>query len=399
MHEGKHLRFGWMLSFKWDKRLLTPAQVSNRSGWNAGSQGGKTVNHDKILLNRSLLEIVDNQLKGHDPAFVTEVYQAIQRKGHFRKQAKTMIASVLLEEIYHTIKGNQHDEKRYEAALRKFSRTVTPMTSIANISLDVEEEIKGVCDEISDSMMDGDEEDAAVSFLVIWPKIKEYVIDNLYRDTADGVEKPALPDVAPMTEYEVNLDSFLLEMGTVLCNVGRYDEAIQFSQEMLDLFSWGEGEADSCKDDIGQALADSGRLAESDRWYEEWLREEPDNGNCVNGYAFCHQIRGDIEGALKIVEAHLPKDEPAEFRYFNLYTRAESLYRETGDEERAEHYQALAGQSDDVSMEQMDDFPGMWGDFDEEDWTPKPVVKDKKIYPNDPCPCGSGKKYKKCCGR
>ena len=22
----------------------------------------------------------------------------------------------------------------------------------------------------------------------------------------------------------------------------------------------------------------------------------------------------------------------------------------------------------------------------------------KKIYPNDPCPCGSGKKYKKCCG-
>ena len=25
--------------------------------------------------------------------------------------------------------------------------------------------------------------------------------------------------------------------------------------------------------------------------------------------------------------------------------------------------------------------------------------KGPKIYPNDPCPCGSGKKYKKCCGR
>ena len=24
-----------------------------------------------------------------------------------------------------------------------------------------------------------------------------------------------------------------------------------------------------------------------------------------------------------------------------------------------------------------------------------PVVKEKKIYPNDTCPCGSGKKYKK----
>ncbi len=27
------------------------------------------------------------------------------------------------------------------------------------------------------------------------------------------------------------------------------------------------------------------------------------------------------------------------------------------------------------------------------------VNETKKIYPNDPCPCGSGKKYKKCCGR
>ena len=30
----------------------------------------------------------------------------------------------------------------------------------------------------------------------------------------------------------------------------------------------------------------------------------------------------------------------------------------------------------------------------------KPAQRaEKKIYPNDPCPCGSGKKYKQCCGR
>ena len=27
------------------------------------------------------------------------------------------------------------------------------------------------------------------------------------------------------------------------------------------------------------------------------------------------------------------------------------------------------------------------------------VKKEVKVYPNDPCPCGSGKKYKQCCGR
>ena len=28
-----------------------------------------------------------------------------------------------------------------------------------------------------------------------------------------------------------------------------------------------------------------------------------------------------------------------------------------------------------------------------------PIKKEVKVYPNDPCPCGSGKKYKQCCGR
>ena len=27
------------------------------------------------------------------------------------------------------------------------------------------------------------------------------------------------------------------------------------------------------------------------------------------------------------------------------------------------------------------------------------IRKPAKVYPNDPCPCGSGKKYKNCCGR
>ncbi len=29
----------------------------------------------------------------------------------------------------------------------------------------------------------------------------------------------------------------------------------------------------------------------------------------------------------------------------------------------------------------------------------KPKTAEKKVGRNDPCPCGSGKKYKKCCGQ
>ena len=28
----------------------------------------------------------------------------------------------------------------------------------------------------------------------------------------------------------------------------------------------------------------------------------------------------------------------------------------------------------------------------------QPIKKGQKVGRNDPCPCGSGKKYKKCCG-
>ena len=30
---------------------------------------------------------------------------------------------------------------------------------------------------------------------------------------------------------------------------------------------------------------------------------------------------------------------------------------------------------------------------------PQPKIAEKKIGRNDPCPCGSGKKHKKCCGK
>jgi SWIM/SEC-C metal-binding protein len=30
---------------------------------------------------------------------------------------------------------------------------------------------------------------------------------------------------------------------------------------------------------------------------------------------------------------------------------------------------------------------------------PKTMIAEKKVGRNDPCPCGSGHKYKKCCGK
>lgn len=57
--------------------------------------------------------------------------------------------------------------------------------------------------------------------------------------------------------------------------------------------------------------------------------------------------------------------------------------------------------NDDFFGEGLFDEDSFMGDFLEVDWKPQePIVREEpKIGRNDPCPCGSGKKYKKCCGK
>lgn len=38
-------------------------------------------------------------------------------------------------------------------------------------------------------------------------------------------------------------------------------------------------------------------------------------------------------------------------------------------------------------------------DSDPREEIQKPVIHEQKVNRNEPCPCGSGKKYKKCCGK
>ena len=80
-----------------------------------------------------------------------------------------------------------------------------------------------------------------------------------------------------------------------------------------------------------------------------------------------------------------------------LFMRAKQLAEYVGKYEESKWYQEqLDKYEESIQNWQMGE-----DDIFDEFTAPKqiPVVKAEKIYPNDPCPCGSGKKYKKCCGR
>lgn len=336
--------------------------------------------------------IVEKQLNDHKPLFVEEAFFALQRKGCNRKQARTVIASVLGEEMYDPSTGDgEYDLEKYEEALNERIEELKSIKSIKDVILDIEYEIKDIIVDISNAMVKRNEEIITGLFCPIWPDTKEYIIHNMYRDTDDGIEKPDIADVYEKTEYNMNFEFVLSDIAMLLCKEERYEDAIKFSKEMLELFGWQRTSPDPYKDDIGHALSDMGNREESDKWYQNWLAKEPGNLVCVNGYAFSHQKRDDIKGALAIVEPHLPGDGSVEYKYKDIYTRAASLYVEIGDYSKAIYYRSLV----DEICEKHENY------FDKYDLplSLMPLVKGKKLYPNDPCPCGSGMKYKKCCGR
>ncbi len=85
-----------------------------------------------------------------------------------------------------------------------------------------------------------------------------------------------------------------------------------------------------------------------------------------------------IAGKFEEIEEELEAGEHRIYEVWNLQTQY--AWFEVGDES--------------WEPEKTND----WDDGPEYTYTGEPLVNPKKIGRNDPCPCGSGKKYKKCCG-
>ncbi len=173
-------------------------------------------------------------------------------------------------------------------------------------------------------------------------------------------------------------------------NAGMYEEEIKVNEQILRI-KWSGNDNlfhENAKRDIADAYADMGNPEKCLQLYEEYLKEDPLWGWAWIGYF--RQLQKYAEDRFEPIldELYQKTQDGVDFR------DKEDLYREIGDEyntlgnkERADYFYAL----EDVERGKGSNYDGRV--------FKSPEVKPKKIYPNDPCPCGSGKKYKKCCGR
>ncbi len=172
-----------------------------------------------------------------------------------------------------------------------------------------------------------------------------------------------------------DIESFLLHMPFEFAEYGLVDEAINIGRWFADISSQPE----NFYRDMGCILAEAGRREEAIKQVEENLKRFPEDVWVVINAGDAFFSLGDEKSGEFFLRGY-------EMAGDNEYDRAGALerlidfYRWQGMGEKAraseEEYRVLTASPPSRS---------------------EPVVKSKKIGRNDPCPCGSGKKYKKCC--
>lgn len=356
-----------------------------------------------LRLKKTLMEVVENQLRDNDPPCTRETLERLKEKGYTQTEAKEMIASVVISDLYYIMKENKNfDEQKYAKELRKLvkncdDRTLPEEDLEGTDLVETDLEVTDCWYEISaliyvgyDALKEMNYPEMTYQWLSAWEKVKE-IVKNAYK-------KPSLVEVDEATDFAYELHNWLQDMEMELGNAKENEKRITFCREVLDLFDWEEDSPDNYMAAIGEALQDLGRVKESNEWFEDWLKKEPGNPSCINAYFWCLIERNEIDRAKGLLEETITPDTECSMDNEILFYRAADLYQVTGDKEKAELYKKKA---EDFRKKFLED-PLMYRNGnDDYDFTPvqQTVRKEKKIYPNDPCPCGSGKKYKKCCGR
>ncbi len=129
--------------------------------------------------------------------------------------------------------------------------------------------------------------------------------------------------------------------------------------------------------------------------YKKILKSKP-RKNTVKGYAEKYGVDlmtmvGFLDGINDSLKEKNPLEEIEEDSEVNLNYEKELLYKNMV-EAKAEWLYNLPEWEPLIPEERRKELY-------KEQKSSKTVVKGPKIGRNDPCPCGSGKKYKKCCGR
>lgn len=377
-------------------------------------------------LKKTILETVENQLQMNEPKCTKETLQRLVTSGIQTNRAKEMIAAVLLEEMYYILKDDEiFSEQRYAQKLSNLENDTLLEAENDYESFSMQELIQDI------EYIDGTFPELILQEII---KRKEEAIPFLL-----DILKKVLKDPQ---EYTENDDYFGHIYAAYLLAQFRVTKAYPIFIEILRL-------PDELPHELfGDVICEASSRILASIWGKEIMPIK----ELITDIELDVFIRGSAVMTLAILVLHgeLPREDVMEY-YRTLLTgglpdnntiiiaevvsSCNNLYPgELMDEIRSAYLQELVDDSyiDLESVEEtlalgkeqvletykkdtyhqyindtIEELEG-WACFHEDSfidedsiedeyiYTP-PVLKDYKPGRNDPCSCGSGKKYKKCC--
>lgn len=340
-----------------------------------------------LLLKKTILEVVENQLKDNNPPAVKQAYQMLVDDGYTGRAAKERIGSVVISEIYDVLKENQpYDEERYVKALEEMVQKCLDFEDTYTISTEWDEWVDLV-EAGYEALENQDYEILMDYWWKAWEIFKEIV--NLEN------EKNSVSGLMEEQDYQYPVDAWLQDFEMELGNAGEHEKRLDFCHTVLEMLDWTYDDSSNFSSAIGEELYASGKDTEGRAWFESCLKKEPHNSNLWVAFSWCVQEYEGVEKAYQLIRRKVI-GIPCTINNDLLFERARMLAEHL---EMKDDLKWIESQLESFSqaMEEAIDYNDWYDDFRMP--VQKPIVKEPKIYPNDPCPCGSGRKYKKCCGK
>lgn len=339
-----------------------------------------------IRLKKIILEIVENQLKDNNPPATRQAYRKLLDAGYSAREAKEKIGAVVLTEIYDVLKENQpYDEKRYGLALEEMVQQ----------SIDFEDShvILTEWDEWDGFVQHGYEAQNVQDDVLLdcWWRAWE-IFQSIIKQEK---EKYSVSGLMEEQDYQYPVDAWLQDFEMELGNLGEHEKRLDFCHTVLNMLDWTYDDDSNFRAAIGEEFYAAGKAEEGEAWFRNWLQKEPHNENALSAFSWCVQEQEGAEAAYRLIYKEVI-GVPCTIHNSLLFERAKLLAQHLELKEDLKWIEAQMKSFYD-SLEEADYYNDLYDDFRMP--VQKPIVKEKKIYPNDPCPCGSGKKYKKCCGK
>jgi uncharacterized protein YchJ len=225
--------------------------------------------------------------------------------------------------------------------------------------------------------------DACDVWLEAWEGIKGLFASGFAGDIADLDKKHKWTEF--IFNYAQDLEAELHNAG--LEDAAYHGKRIEYCRELLQYCDNSEHlMISNTRRAIAEACFESGDEAGGDRLFAQLIDDDPDCGFSYVARASCHQFKASGRDNGKAEEILLSAYSRSGLRDKDaVVDNLIALYQDMHNPEKEKEFTKILS-----DLRRTESKPGSFQN-------PMPV-KVVKTGRNEPCPCGSGKKYKKCCG-